>query len=147
MSDSIHIVCPHCLSINRVPAAKLDDKPNCGRCQHALFTGEPIELTAQTFLRHLERSGIPLLVDFWAPWCGPCKVMAPRFQQAAHLLEPKIRLAKVNTEAEPYLGTQFGIRSIPTLVLFQSGREVARHSGAIGAQDIVRWVSAQLRNL
>ncbi|KAI3606235.1 Thioredoxin 2 [Cupriavidus necator H850] len=145
MSGSVHIVCPHCQSINRVPAAKLNDQPNCGRCQRALFTGEPIELTAATFPRQLERSDIPLLIDFWAPWCGPCKMMAPQFQQAARLLEPKIRLAKVNTEAEPHLAAQFGIRSIPTLVFFQGGREVTRQAGAMGAQDIVRWVSAQLR--
>ncbi|URI07858.1 thioredoxin TrxC [Aquincola tertiaricarbonis] len=145
MSDSVHIVCPHCQSVNRVPTAKLDDRPNCGRCQHTLFAGGPIDLTAATFARHLERSDIPLVVDFWAPWCGPCKVMAPQFQQAARLLEPRVRLAKVNTEEEPHLGAQFSVRSIPTLVLFRGGREVARQSGAMGVQDIVRWVSAQLR--
>ena len=144
MTDSVHIVCPHCQSINRVPAAKLDDQPNCGRCQRPLFTGEPIELNSATFARQAQRSDIPLLVDFWAPWCGPCKMMAPQFQQAARLLEPKVRLAKVNTEAEPQLAAQFGIRSIPTLVLFRGGREFARQAGAMGAQDIVRWVSAQL---
>ena len=130
MSDSIHIVCPHCQSINRVPANKLAEKPNCGRCQHPLFTGEPIDLTTATFARHLERSDLPLLVDFWAPWCGPCKMMAPQFEQAASLLEPKVRLAKVNTEAEPHLAAQFGIRSIPTLILFRGGHEVARQAGA-----------------
>jgi thioredoxin 2 len=87
---------------------------------------------------------LPVLVDFWAPWCGPCKMMAPQFQQAARQLEPRIRLAKVNTEAEPHLAAQFGIRSIPTLALFQGGREIARQAGAMGVQDIVRWVSAQL---
>ena len=132
MSDSIHIVCPHCQSINRVPANKLAEKPNCGRCQHPLFTGEPIDLTTATFARHLERSDLPLLVDFWAPWCGPCKMMAPQFEQAASLLEPKVRLAKVNTEAEPHLAAQFGIRSIPTLILFRGGHEVARQAGAMG---------------
>ncbi|GAB4360125.1 MAG: thioredoxin TrxC [Immundisolibacter sp.] len=142
MNDTVHVVCPHCQSINRVPVAKLDDHPNCGRCRRLLFSGEPIELTAATFTRHVERNDIPLLVDFWAPWCGPCKMMAPQFQQATRLLEPKVRLAKVNTEAEPHLAAQFGIRSIPTLVLFQNGRERARQAGAMGAQDIVRWVSA-----
>ena len=141
MTDSVHIVCPHCQSINRVPTAKMDDHPNCGRCQRPLFTGAPIELTAAMFARHVERNGIPLLVDFWAPWCGPCKMMAPQFQQAARQLEPKVRLAKVNTEAEPHLAAQLGIRSIPTLVLFESGREIARQAGAMGVQDIVRWVS------
>jgi thioredoxin 2 len=142
MSDSLHIVCPHCQSINRVPAAKLAAQPNCGRCQQPLFTGVPIELSTMTFTRHVERNDIPLLVDFWAPWCGPCKMMAPQFEQAARLLEPKVRLAKVNTEAEPQLAARFGIRSIPTLALFQGGREIARQAGAMGAQDIVRWMTA-----
>ena len=106
-----------------------------------MFTGEPIELTTATFSRHVERSDLPLLVDFWAPWCGPCKMMAPQFQQAARQLEPRVRLAKVNTEAEPHLAAQFGIRSIPTLALFQGGREIGRQAGALGAQDIVRWAA------
>mgnify|MGYP000494441174 FL=1 len=134
MKNDLHLVCPHCQSINRVPTAKLSEHPNCGRCQQPLFTGEPIELTTATFSRHVERSDLPLLVDFWAP----------QFQQAAHQLEPRIRLAKVNTEAEPHLAAQFGIRSIPTLALFQGGREIARQAGAMGAQDIVRWTSTQV---
>lgn len=142
MKDTVHVVCPHCQTINRVPAAKLAGQPNCGRCRRPLFTGEPMELNAATFARHAERNDIFLLVDFWAPWCGPCRMMAPQFQQAARLLEPKVRLAKVNTEAEPHLAARFGIRSIPTLALFQNGREIARQPGAMGAQDIVRWVSA-----
>jgi thioredoxin 2 len=144
MSETLHIVCPHCHAVNRVLAAKLDDRPTCGRCQHALFSGEPVELTAATFDRHVGRSGIPVVVDFWAPWCGPCKVMAPQFRQAAGRLEPAVRLAKVNTESEPALAARFGVRSIPTLALFQSGREVARQAGAMGAQDIVRWVQSHL---
>lgn len=144
MNDSLHIVCPHCHAVNRVPAAKLTQGPNCGQCHKPLFTGHPAELTQAVFARHMERNGIPLLVDFWAPWCGPCKAMAPQFEQAARRLEPRVRLAKVNTEAEQMLGAQYGIRSIPTLVLFRGGREIARQPGAMGAQDIVRWVQAQL---
>lgn len=140
----MHIVCPHCDSINRLPAERLAEAPNCGRCHRALFDGMPVELTADRFSRHLERGELPLLVDFWAPWCGPCKMMAPQFQQAARMLEPRVRLAKVNTEAEQGLGARYGIRSIPTMVLFRGGLEVVRQSGAMGAQDIVRWTTAQL---
>ncbi len=144
MSDTLHLVCPHCQAVNRLPAARLGQRPSCGQCRRPLFSAHPVELTAATFARHVGRSDIPVLVDFWAPWCGPCKTMAPQFAQAAQLLEPQVRLAKVDTEAEPGLGAQHGIRSIPTLALFRGGREVARQAGAMGAQDIVRWVRAQL---
>ncbi|PTR07101.1 thioredoxin [Nitrosospira sp. Nsp5] len=143
MSDSLHLVCPHCQAINRVPVARLDQQPNCGQCHQPLFTGHPVELTAPTFGRQLERNDIPVLVDFWAPWCGPCQMMAPAFVQAAGILEPHVRLTKVNTEAEPALGAQYHIRSIPTLALFRNGREVARQSGGMTAQDIVRWVHSR----
>ncbi|TCS71458.1 thioredoxin [Sulfuritortus calidifontis] len=144
MSDTFNIVCPHCHAVNRVPVARLNQGPNCGKCHRPLFTGHPVALTAATFAKHVERNDIPVLVDFWAPWCGPCKMMAPQFEQAARLLEPQVRLAKVDTEAEQMLGTQYGIRSIPTVALFAGGRELARQAGAMGAQDIVRWVRAQL---
>jgi len=144
MSDSLHLVCPHCHAVNRVPAARLGQSPNCGQCHRPLFDAHPAELTAATFDRHVARSDIPLLVDFWAPWCGPCKMMAPQFAQAARMLEPQVRLAKVNTEAEQQLGAQYGIRSIPTLALFRGGREIARQPGAMGAQDIVNWARAHL---
>jgi thioredoxin 2 len=145
MSDSLHLVCPHCHAINRVPAARLGQAPNCGQCHHPLLDAHPVELTAATFDKHISRNDIPVLVDFWAPWCGPCKMMAPQFAQAAGLLEPQVRLAKVNTEAEQGLGAQYGIRSIPTLALFRGGREIARQPGAMGAQDIINWVRGQLR--
>jgi thioredoxin 2 len=144
VSDSLHLVCPHCPAVNRVPAARLGQAPICGQCHKPLFSAYPVELTAATFATHIERNGIPVLVDFWAPWCGPCKTMAPQFVQAAGMLEPRVRLAKVNTEAEQMLGAQNGIHSIPTLVLFKRGRETARQAGAMAAQDIVRWVTARL---
>lgn len=144
MSEPLHIVCPHCASINRVPAERLEQKPQCGHCHQPLFTGHPIELTSANFESHIRRSAVPLVVDFWASWCGPCQMMAPHFQRAALELEPRIRLAKVNTDEQQALGAQFAIRSIPTMVLFKEGREMARHSGAMSSSDIVRWIRSQL---
>ena len=144
MSDALHIVCPYCTATNRIPSDRLADGPKCGKCHQTLFSAHPVELTAATFASHINRNDIPVLIDFWAPWCGPCKMMAPAFEQAAAQLEPRVRLAKINTEAEQQLGAQFAIRSIPTLALFRGGKEVARQPGAMGAADIVRWVQSQL---
>ncbi len=144
MSDSLQIVCPHCGAVNRIPAARLGDAPKCGKCHRPLFQASPVELTSANFDTQISRNDIPVLVDFWAPWCGPCKLMAPAFEQAAYQLEPQVRLAKLNTEAEQAIGARFGIRSIPTLALFQGGRELAREPGAMGAADIVRWARMQL---
>jgi thioredoxin 2 len=136
---SLHIVCPHCDAVNRVPAERLAQKPDCGRCHRALLDTTPLEVNAAQFERYLTRNDTPLLVDFWAPWCGPCKMMAPAFEQAAAQLEPHVRLLKVNTEAEQALGARYGIRSIPTLAIFHQGKEVQRQAGAMGAAAIVQW--------
>ena len=144
MQESLHIVCPHCDAVNRVPQTRLSENPVCGKCAKALFDAHPVALTQQTFAKSITRNDIPVLVDFWAPWCGPCKMMAPQFEQAAGMLEPQVRLVKVDTEAEQMLGAQYGIRSIPTLALFKGGKEIARQAGAMGANDIVRWVQSHL---
>jgi thioredoxin 2 len=144
MSESKHIVCPHCMAVNRIPAARMSDAPRCGKCKHTRFTAHPVALQDGSFRRHIERNDIPVVVDFWAPWCGPCKMMAPAFEQATAQLEPRVRTAKLNTEEARVIAGEYNIRSIPTLVLFHNGREVARQPGAMGAADIVRWVQAHL---
>lgn len=142
--DPLLIVCPHCHSPNRVPAARLTEAPTCGRCSKALFDGKPVSLGVDHFATHITRGALPVLVDFWAPWCGPCKVMGPQFEIAAAELEPHVRLAKVDTQSEPTLAQQYAIRSIPTLGLFKDGKELARQAGAMSAADIVRWTRQHL---
>lgn len=145
MSENLHVVCPDCDSVNRLPAEKLRDGARCGKCHGALFQAAPLVLGEDRFARHLGRSDVPVLVDFWAPWCGPCQMMAPAFEEAARRLEPQVRLVKVNTEEAQSLAMQYGIRSIPTLVLFKQGKEAARVSGAMDPSGLVSWTLQNLQ--
>lgn len=144
MSDIVHSVCPHCHAINRVPAARVHDAARCGKCRQPLFDGHPVELTQADFSKHVQHSDIPVVVDFWAPWCGPCRIMAPIFEKAAAQLAPRAQLAKLNTESEQAVAAQYGIRSIPTLIVFKQGREIARQAGAMDLGSLTRWISAYI---
>ncbi|MCC8553887.1 thioredoxin TrxC [Xanthomonas hortorum] len=140
------VACSSCTAMNRVAQTRLRDAPNCGSCHQPLFLGAPVALSTVDFDKHAVRSELPLVVDFWAPWCGPCLSMAPQFAAAAPLLEPQVRLAKVDTDLHPALGTRFGIRSIPTLLVIRGGSELGRHSGAVSSTQIVSWVQSVLRS-
>ena len=142
--ETRHVVCPVCGGVNRIPVQRLAEGPRCGRCRGEIFSGHSLAVDRAGFERHLTRDEIPVLVDFWAPWCAPCRQMAPFYEQAAARLEPGARLLKVDTEAEPSLAARYEIRGIPTLILFSSGREVARQAGVMAAEDIVRWVHARI---
>jgi thioredoxin 2 len=142
MSDKRHIVCQHCNGVVGVPAARLRDAPRCPSCHTSLFDGHPVELTSQTFDRHVQRNDVPVVVDFWAPWCGPCRMMAPAFEEAARRMEPAARFAKLNTEVAQDVAARYGIRSIPTLIVFKDGKESLRQSGAMGADALAHWIGS-----
>ncbi len=136
----MQIVCPHCAAVNRVPADKPAQQGKCGACKNALFTGKPAEATAQSFAIHIGRSDIPVVVDFWAAWCGPCRAMAPAYERVAGELEPGVRFLKVDTDAEQQLSAQYNIRSIPTVMMFKGGKMVAQRAGASDAQSLRAWI-------
>lgn len=144
MSTS-HIVCPHCRAVNRIPSDRLGHAPKCGSCHQPLFAAKPHDVDGEAFRKHISRNDIPVVVDFWAEWCGPCRMMAPEFERASAELGSSARLVKLNTEHQPDVAAQYAIRGIPTMIMFRNGREVARQSGAMRAADIVRWVQAQAR--
>ena len=144
MSESINVVCPHCNAVNRVPQAKLGAGPKCGKCKSPVLTGVPLDLTAANFQQFVGRNGLPVVVDFWASWCGPCKMMAPVFSQVAHEMATRARFAKVNTEQEQMIAAQYGIRSIPTLALFSNGKEISRQAGALDAASLKQWLQQSI---
>lgn len=139
----MELACPHCLALNRVPDERLGDGPKCGQCGQPVLPGRPVDLTAQSFDRFIARAGLPVLVDFWAGWCGPCKMMAPVFEQVAGEMATRVRFAKVDTEAEPQVSMRHHIKGIPSLILFRNGSEAARMSGAMDAHALKRWLASQ----
>lgn len=144
MSDSIHVVCMKCDSVVRVPSDRAAEAPHCPKCRALLFDGHPFELRTSSFDQHVSRNDLPLIVDFWAPWCGPCRMMAPHYEEAARRAVIRARFAKVNSDEEPSLSSRFGIRGIPTLIVFRGGREVARQSGAMDLSTLERWLSSAI---
>ncbi|MDH5388294.1 MAG: thioredoxin TrxC [Gammaproteobacteria bacterium] len=145
MTQPVHITCPNCSTTNRIPANRLDAGGTCGKCGAPLFNHRPVELNSSNFDRMINNNDIPVLVDFWAPWCGPCKMMAPAFEQAAQQLEPQIRLGKLNTENEQSIAARYGIRSIPTLAIFKNGKVIAQQAGAMNQEQLISWARSQVK--
>lgn len=144
MEKGYEVVCPNCAAVNRLKQGPAADAAKCGKCAAALFQGHPVEASPAMFDKQTARSAIPVLVDVWAPWCGPCRAMAPAFEEAARAMEPQVRLIKLNSEDHPDIAGRFGIRGIPTMLLFDKGREIARVSGAMTTRQIVDWTRSQL---
>lgn len=140
MSTPVHVVCGHCQSVVRVPSDRLGQAPACPQCHQALLDGQPVNLSAADFAQHLQRNDLPLVVDVWAPWCGPCKTMAPQFAAAARSMATEARFAKLNSDEAPELASRLGIRSIPTLIVYRQGREVARQSGVMDSARLMQWL-------
>ena len=141
---AVLVACPHCHTLVRVPQERLQEHPGCPRCKAQVLSGKPVALDAGAFAAHVERATLPVLVDFWAPWCGPCRMMTPVLDRAAAERATQLRVAKVNTDEQAQVAGRFGIRSIPTLILFREGRELARQSGAIDAATLARWLDRAL---
>lgn len=144
MSDGLHVVCPNCNGVNRVPSDRDAGAAKCGHCHTALFDGHPKNVNGEGLQAQVEKGQIPVVADFWADWCGPCHMMAPAFAQAAQQMEPHVRFVKLDTEADQQTAARYGIRSIPTLILFRDGREFTRKSGALSTQSILAWVQSAL---
>jgi len=142
--ESTRVVCANCATINRVPRARLGEDPKCGSCGKALLPGTPFELDKANFDRHMASNDLPLVVDFWAPWCGPCRMMAPVYEQTAARVAPDVRLAKLDTDQAPDVAARFAIRGIPTLIAFRNGREIARQSGALDLPSLLRWIKTNV---
>jgi len=145
MSDTFHVVCPTCDSVNRLPRSKPAQAAKCGRCGASLFSGKPIDLNGERFKRHIARNDIPVVVDFWAPWCGPCRAMVPLFEQTAQELEPAARFVKVNVDADPRLASEFGIQGIPALFVFKDGQIASRQAGMMDPNSLRRWIAEASR--
>lgn len=144
MTEGLIIVCPQCGTLNRVPRERPAADGRCGECRHQLFDGRPVALDGERFARFLDKSDVPLLIDLWAPWCGPCRMMAPEFERAARELEPRLKLVKVNIDEEPDVARRFGVQSIPTILVALHGRELGRIAGARSAPELVRWALSRI---